>query len=80
MSRTRKDGVRGGGHRNTQHREVWSRRCRGVAMWARDTFGWKRITHRFERREAKRALEAGDPGDAAITQAWAPFLALPDDC
>lgn len=53
MSRTHKDGVRGGGHRNTQRREVWSRRCRAVAMWARDSFGWKRITHRFERREAR---------------------------
>lgn len=59
MSRTKKDGVRGGGHRNTQNREVWSKRCRNVAMWARDTFGWKRITHRFERRVAKAEIRHG---------------------
>jgi len=57
MSRSKKDGARGGGHRNTQSREVWSKSCRAVAMWARDTFGWKRITHRFERREARREIE-----------------------
>lgn len=62
MTRSRKDGARGGGHRNTQNREVWSKRCRAVAMWARDSFGWKRITHRFERREAKHALRRAEPG------------------
>ena len=53
MSRTKKDGKRGGGHRNTQGREIWSRRCHIVNMWDVHTPDAKRITHRFERRLAR---------------------------
>ena len=60
MSRTYKDGRRGGGHRNTQHREVWSRRCRKVSMWSADDPDYKRITHRLERRQGKRAARTGE--------------------
>lgn len=63
MSRSRKDGRRGGGHPNTQNREVWSRRCAKVNMWPIDDADYKRITHRHERRQAKRwiASEVEEP-------------------
>lgn len=37
--------------------EVWSKRCRLVAMWSYSAL-MKRITHRYERREGKRAVAA----------------------
>lgn len=63
MSRSRKDGRRGGGHLNTQNREVWSRRCAKVNMWPIDDADYKRITHRHERRQAKQwiASELDEP-------------------
>ena len=55
MARSRKDGRRGGGHRNTQNREYWQSR------WHRhgETIGRviKTLTHRWERRVLKRRLE-----------------------
>lgn len=56
MSRSKKDGRRRGAHRDVQCREVWSRRCPTVNMWGVHTPGMKRITHRFERRVAKRSI------------------------
>ncbi|MBY0488951.1 MAG: hypothetical protein K2R93_03830 [Gemmatimonadaceae bacterium] len=53
MSRSRKDGRKRGGHRDTQHREVWSRRCRRVSMWPIDDPDVTVLTHRHERRLAK---------------------------
>ena len=52
MSRSKKDGVKGGSHDAGKRYEIWSRRCRRVSMWTR---GWyaKLVTHRYERRVAK---------------------------
>ena len=55
MSRSKKDGRRRGSHRDTQHREIWSRRCLKVSgatpgRWA------KTITHRFERRQGREII------------------------
>jgi hypothetical protein len=58
MSRTRKDGRRGGGHRDPQCTEVWSRRCRKVSMWRKSDPDHKRITHRYERRIARAEIRA----------------------
>lgn len=63
MSRSRKDGARGGGHRNARGKEYWkSRLHRGGELLGRFT---KHLTHRFERRAAKREtraqLDALDP-------------------
>jgi hypothetical protein len=52
MSHSRKDGRRGGGHRNTQGREYWSPRA-GYPM-ADPGRRAKTRTHRLERRAAKR--------------------------
>lgn len=56
MSRSRKDGRRGGGHRNTQNREVWSKRCPQVSMTPIDDPDYKRLTHRHERRTGKNEI------------------------
>lgn len=44
--------------KNNLRFEVWSKRCKQVSMWAFNAL-MKRITHRFERREAKRLLQRG---------------------
>lgn len=41
--------------RNNTRWEVWSKRCRQVSMWAYNAL-MKRITHRYERRAAKREI------------------------
>jgi len=56
MSRSKKDGARRGGHLSSRLKEIWSRRCPKVNMatpgrWA------KHVTHRWERRVAKREIE-----------------------
>jgi hypothetical protein len=57
MSRSRKDGKRGGGHRNTQGREYWSSRLhRHGEEPGRYT---KRLTHRKERRQGKQEAVNG---------------------
>lgn len=58
MSRSKKDGRRRGGHRNTQNKELWSRRCPTTNMWDVHDPDAKRITHRYERRVAKRSILA----------------------
>lgn len=67
MSRTRKDGRRGGGHRNHQGKEIWSKRCPLVNM-EHPSRRAKTVTHRYERRranaEAKLAEIATAPEDA----------------
>lgn len=51
MSDSRKDGRRGGGHRNVRGKEFWkSRLHRGGEVLGRFT---KRLTHRKERRVAR---------------------------
>ena len=55
MSDSKKDGRHGGGHRNTQGKEYWSRRP-GAPMGEPGKFS-KRLTHRAERRLAKRQIE-----------------------
>lgn len=57
MSQSRKDGRRGGAHRNARNRELWSRRCPKVNMWKPDRVS-KTLTHRLERRYSERALRA----------------------
>lgn len=52
MSRSRKDGRRGGGHRNTKGREYWSPRP-GYSMAVPGRRA-KRRTHHLERRAARR--------------------------
>ena len=54
VSRSRKDGRNGGGHKKT--RELWSRRCPITNMWTPDKEA-KIITHRYERRVAKATIE-----------------------
>lgn len=53
MSRSRKDGKRGGGHRNTTGKEYWKSRLHTHG----ETPGrvTKRLTHRKERREGRLA-------------------------
>jgi hypothetical protein len=58
MSKSYKDGVRGGTHKHNQNREVWSKRCKKVNMWPVHSKGWKRITHRYERRLARKEIES----------------------
>ena len=53
MSDSRKDGAYGGGHRDHQCKEFWSRRCRKVNGERMNKYG-KRLTHRAERRANKR--------------------------
>lgn len=55
MSRNRKDGARGGGHRDLRCPEIWSRRCRKVSMWRKGAVA-KRLSHALERAAAKRDL------------------------
>lgn len=61
MSHSRKDGRHRGGHPNTQNKEVWSKRCAKVNMWAhhapRAGLSYKTITHRHERRAARRDID-----------------------
>lgn len=65
MSRSSKDGARGGGHRDYKREECWSRRCpRATGMRKRSGrrsnrhgCGYKDITHRYERRTMRQALE-----------------------
>lgn len=56
MSRSWKDGRKGGSHRNTQNREVWSKRCPLVSCTPIDDRDYKRTTHRYERRQARRLI------------------------
>lgn len=61
MSRSAKDGRHKGGHKDTQCKEIWSRRCAKVNMWSRSDKDAKRITHQHERRTAKIALRQEAP-------------------
>lgn len=57
MSRSKKDGRRGGAHQpklQNKRFEVWSKRCPRVSMWSKPDPDIKRITHRYERRIAKK--------------------------
>lgn len=58
MSRSKKDGRKGGAHRHNQHKEVWSRRCPIVNMWDVRAPDMNRVTARYERRAARRTLRA----------------------
>lgn len=55
MSHSRKDGRKGGGHRDWLCKEFWSRRCVRVNGDRMNRWG-KRLTHRLERRWANIAL------------------------
>lgn len=66
MSRSKKDGVGGGGHRNVQGKEYWSRRCDGQRSMMTPGRQAKTLTHRFERRAAR----------DAIRRAWELFLEI----
>lgn len=56
MSHSRKDGRRGGAHRNVQGKEYWSKRCDGERSMMDPGREAKTLTHRFERRAARRAV------------------------
>lgn len=61
MSRSRKDGRAGGGHRNTQGREYWkSRLHRSGEEPGAET---KRLTHRKERRAARQSVRASSDAE-----------------
>lgn len=53
MTDSKKDGRKGGGHRDCQCKEFWSRRNPDVNGDRMGPDG-KRLTHRKERRDAKR--------------------------
>jgi len=61
MSRSKKDGRRGGGHRNTQGKEYWAARP-GYPM-AEPGRVAKTRTHRLERRAARK-LTQDDEGSS----------------
>jgi hypothetical protein len=58
VSHSHKDGRRGGGHRNVQGKEYWSRRCDGQRSMMNPGREAKVLTHRFERRAGKRQARA----------------------
>ena len=64
MSRTYRDGRRRGGHRDAQHREYWSRRCRQDRTASVYGAEGKHRTHRMERHEGKRIARTGEAGRA----------------
>lgn len=59
MSRSKKDGRHGGGHRDHQCKEFWSPRCRKVSGVRMNKNG-KRLTHRHERRQGKRLTQEAE--------------------
>lgn len=55
MSRSKKDGRKGGGHKDTEGLEVWSRRPTRYRMCEPNRVV-KTNTHRCERRESKKMI------------------------
>lgn len=53
MSRSKKDGRKGGGHRNTQGKEYWSPRGKAMMTPGRSA---KDITHTMERAERRNII------------------------
>jgi hypothetical protein len=59
MGKSKKDGRKRGGHKNTQGKEYWkSRLHKGGEVLGKDT---KKRTHRVERRRSKKLLVQEEP-------------------
>lgn len=65
MSRSRKDGRRGGNHHTSCGKEYWSRRYEGAngscqsshhRRKSRGQHSWKTLTHRHERRKVQQEI------------------------